>query len=66
MKHLSPRPFIGLIGDYPLWGLTGIVLFGVVVCGLRLRLPIGGSPVGDAGLVILNVYIGLEWGGGGM
>lgn len=65
MKHLSPGFFVGFVGDsdYPLWGLTGIIILGVVVFGLRLRLTSGRFPVGDVGIVLFNLYIGIEWGG---
>jgi hypothetical protein len=65
MKHLQPKLFIENLDDSndPLCGiLFGLILLSVVIVGLRLRLTRG--DIGDAGIIILNVYIGLEWGGG--
>ena len=65
MNQLQPQFFISHIreSEYPLWGiLLGIVVFGVVVVGIRLRLT--KSDIGDAGVILFNIYVGAEWGGG--
>ena len=62
MKQLQLQFFISHIreSEYPLWGiLFGVVVFGVVVVGLRLRLT--KPDIGDAGIIVLNVYVGAEW-----
>lgn len=65
MKRLQPNLFVSNIrdSDDPLWGLVvAVVLFSVVIVGLRWRWT--KSEIGDAGIVICNVYLGVEWGGG--
>jgi len=56
------KPFAAPIteSEYPLWGvLFAIVVFGVIVLGLRFRLAGSG---GDVGLVVFGWMLGLEWG----
>ncbi len=62
---MTPSIFIGNINesDYPLWGLVlAVIIGGVVIIGMRWRIT--SSDIGDAGIVLFNIYFGLEWGGG--
>lgn len=62
---MMPSIFIGNINesDYPLWGLVLAVVIGsVVIIGIRWRaFPYG---IFDTGIVLFNIYFGLEWGRG--
>jgi len=65
IKQLQPQIFIGNVtdADYPLWGiLLGVIVSGVVIVGIRWRQTRG--DIGDCGLIVFNVYFGVEWGGG--
>ena len=61
---MTPSVFVSNVNDgnfpYPLWGLVlAGVAGGIVVVGLRWRTL---TPrVGDAGIVLFNIYFGLEW-----
>lgn len=65
MKRLRPNLFVSRIreSEDPLWGLVvAAVVSGVVIVGLRWRWT--RLDIGDAGIVIFNVCLGVEWGGG--